>query len=47
MVSKKKIVLLVIVAIIVVVGVYFLVNYQQAQQNFKGEHNILVLCTDP
>lgn len=47
MVSKKKIVLLVIIAIIVVIGVYFLVNYQQAQQNFKGEHNILVLCTDP
>lgn len=47
MVSKKKIALLVIIAIIVVFGVYFLLSYQQGQETFQGEHNILVLCTDP
>lgn len=47
MVSKKKIAVLVLVAIIVVIGVYFLLTYQQSKESFSGEHNILVLCTDP
>lgn len=46
MVSKKRIALIVIIAIIVVIGVYFLVNYHQGQQTFKGKHNVLVLCSD-
>ena len=47
MVSKKKIILLAILAIIVIFGVYLFLNYQQGQETFKGEHNILILCSDP
>lgn len=47
MVSKKKIIILVILAIIIVMGVYFALNYHENKQSFSGEHNILVLCTDP
>lgn len=47
MVSKKKIVLIIIVAALIVFGVYLFLNYQQGQEAFSGDHNILVLCTDP
>ena len=46
MVSKKKIILLAILAIIVIFGVYLFLNYQQGQETFKGEHNILILCSE-
>lgn len=47
MVSKKKILLIAIIVILVAIGAYFLINYQQGKAAFAGEHNILVLCTDP
>lgn len=47
MVSKKKILLIAIIVIIVAIGAYFLVNYEQGKAAFAGEHNVLVLCTDP
>lgn len=47
MVSKKKILAIAIVVILVAVAGYFLFNYQQGKETFSGEHNVLVLCTDP
>ncbi|MBE6489222.1 MAG: DUF4012 domain-containing protein [Methanosphaera stadtmanae] len=47
MVSKKKILLIAIIVILVAIGAYFLSNYQQGKAAFAGEHNILLLCTDP
>jgi hypothetical protein len=47
MVSKKKIILIVLIAIIAIIGIYFLINYEQGKASFQGEHNILVLCSDP
>ncbi len=47
MVSRKRIILLVVLALIVVFGVYIFSTYHQASESFSGEHNVLVLCSDP
>ena len=47
MLSKKKLLLIIILVILVAIGGYFLINYHQGKGSFSGEHNVLILCTDP
>jgi hypothetical protein len=47
MISKKKMILIGLAIILVAVGGYLLTNYMEGQKAFAGEHNVLVLCTDP
>lgn len=44
--SKKKILLLILCVIIIVVGLYVAFNYYQGSQEFSGNVNILILCSD-
>lgn len=47
MVSKKKTILIGIIIIVIAICGFLLYNFHEGQQAFSGEHNVLILCTDP
>ena len=47
MVSKKKMIIIGIIILLLAIGCFLLYNYTEGQKAFAGDHNVLVLCTDP
>lgn len=45
--QKKKIIIIILLIIIISIGAFILHSYNQGEAKFSGEHDILVLCTDP
>lgn len=48
--KQKKIVLIILLIIVIAIigiGAFLLNSYNQGEAKFSGEHNVLILCTDP
>ncbi|MBE6494306.1 MAG: DUF4012 domain-containing protein [Methanosphaera stadtmanae] len=45
--QKKKIILIIIIISIIGIAAFLLNSFNQGEAKFSGEHDILILCTDP